>query len=636
MVDMPVTASLFNSWAEENNNIIRKWKEYEKCLQPQRDTVKQCYTELIKLQQKIQGLPATAELLKLDLTVSYNTLLFSLSHSKPEEIRRSVTDSLIRVLEVFEAEAPSTDPVTLWQVVSKTVGGAEYQAWIHPLLLIQWVICLSECQFEEILHLLQQIKPQNKITSSGDLLAEIRNLTFSIQEDASLLVAIAAKDLKDLLHICTFISKGVELMNKENYTESLLAFQEAATLSSPRTLLAHVHTLTGLSFTKLGRLQSALHCNRKALEVDFSCQRALYQSSLVYKQLGNSQAEIEALNLLHSAALLNNEKDPSNTPAPLISPEMLLGKEQMAFISQKPSPVSILHTLAHRCVLNDRNSEGAEYYLDLLASLQPGSRQHIPTSNDPPFPRIPVIYLEAAFAMLKARRSWDTLAICDEVITETLDLIPERMQLHPPISQQQQSVGHIDLSLESETVEEKLDCVLWCGAAYFLQGHAHLQLKDTKEALVTFTRAINQLVKVFIKEKFSTVNSAAESGDFYSKVATLDALKGRTLAGRGVCFVERGQLKEALRDFQLSCQASPGCRNTEMWLVEILWRLNRKEEAAALWKHNQESTDSSTLVDMPLHLQTREEDLTHIDHSSLNKNMEEFIQSCSVKTDNNR
>ncbi|XP_072520857.1 Fanconi anemia group G protein isoform X3 [Salminus brasiliensis] len=633
---MSVTRSLFDRWAEENNNIIRKWKEYEKCRQPLQDTRKQCHAELLDLQQKIQGLPAAAGQLKLDLTVSYNTLLFSLSYSKPDEGKRLLTDSLIRVLEAVGAEVPSTDLATLWQVVLKAVGGAEHQPSIHQLLLVQWVIWLSESQFEEILPLLQQIKPKKKITPPGDLLAEIRNLTFAIQEDASLLVAMAAKDLKDLLHICTFISKGVEQLKKENYTDALLVFQEAATLSSPRALLAHIYTLTGLSFSKLGRPQSALHCNRKALEVDFSCQRALYQSSLVYRQLGNSQAEIEALHLLHSAALLHTEKEPSSTPAPLVSPDMLLGKERMAFISQTPSTVFILHTLAQRCVLNHRNSEGAECYLDLLASLQPGSRQHqIPTSGGLPFPRIPEIYLEAAFAVLKARRSWDAVAICDEVIAKTLDLVPERLQLHPPAAQQQ-SAGHIELSLESETIEEKLDYVLWSGAAYFLQGHAYLQLKDTKEALSTFTRAINQLVKVCIKQKHWTVNNPAETGDFQTKVMTLDALKERTLAGRGVCFLERGQLKEALRDFQLSCQASPGCRNAEMWLVEILWRLDRKDEAAAVWKQAQKSTDSSTAVDVPLYLQTWREDATHLDCSSLNQKMEEFIHSCGVKTDKTR
>lgn len=50
----------------------------------------------------------------------------------------------------------------------------------------------------------------------------------------------------------------------------------------------------------------------------------------------------------------------------------------------------------------------------------------------------------------------------------------------------------------------------------------------------------------------------AERGAVDHTVMLLDALKGKVLAFRAVCFVERGQLKEALRDFQLSLQATPG------------------------------------------------------------------------------
>ncbi|XP_066510647.1 Fanconi anemia group G protein homolog isoform X1 [Hoplias malabaricus] len=624
---MSITPCLFGKWSEDNNSIVRKWKEFEKRRQPNRDLNKQCYTELLRLQKKIQGLPAAAEQLRLEVTVSYNALLFSLSFSKSNETQDNLTHSLVRALEAVGARGACSDPATLWQHVLKALGGTEFVPWIEKLLLIQWTIWLSESHLEGTLHLLQQIHSTNKTSSAGDLLAEIRHLTFSVQEDASLLVAVAAKDLKDLLLICTFISKGVELMKEENYAEALLAFQEASILPSPRAALAHVHTLTGLSFTKLGRPQSALQCYRKALEVDFSCHRALYQSSLVYRQLGNSHAEIEALLLLHSAVLLRSERDSSRPPPPLISLDRLLGSEKMASISQTPSPLLILHTLAHRCVHSDRNSEAAEFYLDLLACLQSDARPCVSTSDDLPFPRIPVVYLEAAFAMLKAQRSWDVLAICDEVIAKTADLVPERLLLEPC-----DRLGHTTMNLESDPVGDKLDCVLWSGAAYFLQGHAHLQLKDTKEALSSFTRAINQLVKVFVKQEDWTVHTPGEAADHKNKVRTLEVLKGQTLGGRGLCFAERGQLKEALRDFQLSLQSSPGGRNTQMWLVEILWRLDRKEEAAAVWKQTSSSSDSVTLVDLPLYLQAWKEDAMHLDHSSLNKKLEDFTCSCDVKT----
>ncbi|TSN86044.1 Transitional endoplasmic reticulum ATPase [Bagarius yarrelli] len=360
-------------------------------------------------------------------------------------------------------------------------------------------------------------------TQSGELLAETRNLTFSMEQDASLLVALATKDLQGLLHVCTFISKGVEQIKEEKYKEALFVFQEASTRPSPIALLAHAYMLTGFCYAKLQQPQSALQCYKKALEVDFNCHRALYQSSLVYRELGNSNAEIEALHLLHSFNRLQS-----------FNPNML--------------------------------SNHAD------ASL---------------FPRIPVIYLEAAFALLKDKRVWDALAVCEEVIAKTVDLIPKRLLITPSPTVSREL---IHLTLESNAPEEKLECVLWSGAAYFLQGQAHLMLKDTKEALSNFTRAINQLVKVCIKQNDPERRAVDDT------LMILEVLKGKVFALRAVCFVEREQLKEALRDFQLSLHATPGCRNTEMWLVEVMWRLDRKQEAAVMWKQIHNSTKSSPSV----------------------------------------
>ncbi|MCJ8746994.1 hypothetical protein PDJAM_G00148260 [Pangasius djambal] len=804
-----MSPNLVDRWAEENNSIAKKWKEYETHRQPLQDIRKHCYTECLKLQQKVQGVPAQTGRLKLEIAVTYNTLLFSLSCSTPNETKDCITNILIRALEAVRKQVPSYDLVPLWQAVLKTFSGTVYEPWIHKLLLIQWAVWLSERHYEGILHLLLQVN--HKSTPSGDLLAETRNLAFSIEEDASLLAALTTKDLKELLHVCTFISNGVEQMKEEKYIEALVALQEASTQPSPRALLAHVHMLTGICYAKLQQPQSALQCYRKALEVDFHCHRALYQSSLVYRQLGNTNAEIEALHLLQSAVMLHAESDPSKgaeyyldllaslqsdskqMPVDdglsfpripviyleaafallkakrvwdtlaicdeviaktidlipeklLITPSIATSRELVPPMFEADAPEEKLecvlwsgaayflqgqahfqlkdtkealtnftrainqlvkvcikqtvkdpgaergaadHTvmflealkgkvLAFRAMcfvergqlkeaLRDfqlslqatpatapecpsvlqkglgsgfslpqgplseltsiqtaGTSEGAEYYLDLLASLQSDSKQ-MPVDDGLSFPRIPVIYLEAAFALLKAKRVWDALAICDEVIAKTIDLIPEKLLITPSMATSRELVPPM---FEADAPEEKLECVLWSGAAYFLQGQAHFQLKDTKEALTNFTRAINQLVKVCIKQ--TVKDPGADRGAADHTVMFLEALKGKVLAFRAVCFVERGQLKEALRDFQLSLQATPGCRNTEMWLVEMMWRLDRKQEAAAMWTQILNSTQSSAPIDLPLYLQTWHEDPTSFDLSSLKRKMEEFIQNSFV------
>lgn len=48
--------------------------------------------------------------------------------------------------------------------------------------------------------------------------------------------------------------------------------------------------------------QMALHCYKEALETDPPCVGALYQSILVYRKLDNTQAEIQALRLLHAVS----------------------------------------------------------------------------------------------------------------------------------------------------------------------------------------------------------------------------------------------------------------------------------------------------------------------------------------------
>lgn len=48
--------------------------------------------------------------------------------------------------------------------------------------------------------------------------------------------------------------------------------------------------------------QMALQCYRKALETDAHCVCALHKSVLAYRETGNTQAEIQALRLLHSVS----------------------------------------------------------------------------------------------------------------------------------------------------------------------------------------------------------------------------------------------------------------------------------------------------------------------------------------------
>lgn len=152
----------------------------------------------------------------------------------------------------------------------------------------------------------------------------------------------------------------------------------------------------------------ALHCYKLALETDPLCVCALYRAVLVYGQVGNTQAEIQALGLLHSVsnAVCTGDKEryafilfhlflklwhlfwemkpmhikvhvcalvvwcvvkhecslvpqtltlPSVTDPPhLLSPASLLRSQSLSSLLSVPSAQSVLHTVAQKCALSGR------------------------------------------------------------------------------------------------------------------------------------------------------------------------------------------------------------------------------------------------------------------------------------------
>lgn len=103
----------------------------------------------------------------------------------------------------------------------------------------------------------------------------------------------------------------------------------------------------------------------------------------------------------------------------------------------------------------------------------------------PPLPRLPELYLEAGAALLMARRPADCIALSDEVISSTLELLPEKLVLEEPEEKcetQTRAVG--------AGGEDRVGMLLWAGAAYLLQGHCHTHLKDWQQAVTHYTRSL--------------------------------------------------------------------------------------------------------------------------------------------------
>ncbi|XP_076126527.1 Fanconi anemia group G protein isoform X1 [Alosa pseudoharengus] len=658
-------ACLLDKWTQQNNFFVKEWKLSDRRIggNQQQGTKEKCHMGTVKLLQMMQGVPADIELIQLELTVAYNTLVFSFNLSTLSDVQDNLTNTLLRAHEAVGCQTFTRDPVMLWHATLKSFSDMAHLSCLHNLLCVQWALLLASCQMKSIHQMLRDVTQEEVTVPSQDLRAVIQKLRLSDKENSNILVAITAREFKDLLQICTVLVEGLESLKQENYSAALVAFLEAMSLPAPRALLAQVHTLTGFAFAKLNQPQSALQSYRKALEVDFGCHSALYQSALVYRQLKNTQAEIEALRLLHSALVQHAEEPMDNTGVMVISPDVLLSSTCMDSVLAVPATQLILHCLAYTCVLHDRISEAVELYLDLMSSLQSDITQparhnvnkmqsiknemlcaeeltyqiikfqmanvtrntyiHIPvlTEGDVSFLRVAVVYLEAAFTLLRAKRMWDAITVCEDVITKTMNLIPEKLLFDL-------SEEHLLFSIEgpSKSVKhERLENVLWAAAAHYLQGLAYCKMKDTKESVSSFTRSLNWLAKVSLK---STV--VGNHRDWEVKMKTLQRLRGLALAGRGVSFMERGQLKEALRDLKLSLQSITDLQMIKFGLVEVYRRLGRQEEAIACWRESHISAEAFSSGNLPLYLQTFPDISLCFDISDLNKMMEDAFHRRGV------
>ncbi|XP_072562910.1 Fanconi anemia group G protein isoform X2 [Paramormyrops kingsleyae] len=434
-------------------------------------------------------------------------------------------------------------------------------------------------------------------------------------------------ELCSLLHII----QGVGKMKEGKDSEAVQILQDASMLPSPTSLLAEIHMRTGICLARLGRPQSSLQCYRRALEMGASSRTVLYQCSLLHRQLENCPAEIEMLRLLCTAAHSPVSCDPSSTWVPLLTPDTLLGDPACDSVFAMPSLLEMQHTLAHRCLHCGRFSEAAENYLDLLATLQCDLKQLVNTDVNSRLPRVPDIYLEAAVTLLKAERYWDSIAICEEVIMKTAELIPDRLVLEMPLRDELDDGSLVPFSPEmrglfakSGKAEERLNYVLWAGTAFLIEGQAYGWLKESKGEITALTRSINLLVKVRLKNEEWQHRDPGDNAA--SKVAALRKLKALALASRGVGFMDRKQEGAALQDFQLSLQASPGTEVVELWLTRVLWNMGREEEATTFWKSTRRTSQVPELVPncsrnaaVFLHLQSYLQEKMPADSESLKK-----------------
>uniref|UniRef100_A0A8C6PSZ8 FA complementation group G n=1 Tax=Nothobranchius furzeri TaxID=105023 RepID=A0A8C6PSZ8_NOTFU len=578
--------SLLVSWTQENNKLVHNFKQ---------SSLTQRSSEFDKLLRQIQGIPLDRHHVELELSVVFNACVRLTAQSQHEQVELLLKQARERVLQMTGCLSGSSDSLVLWRAVLKSVRSTAFHHCVLYLLSLQWAVWLTCCQLKaiqdfklEISVLLETLKEKG----GDDCRMEAKGKFPNVPK-----LLISPIRLVELLQICTVITQGAEKLHEGLGSEALSDLQAASLLPAPRALIAYTHLLSGSCLTHMNRPQMALQCYRKAVETDSGCVCALHQSALVYRQLKNSQAEIQALRLLHSTLLLPSSTEPFEAGTRLLSPSLFLRSQSLSSLLSVPSALTVLHSLALKCVLHGRVPEGVEHYLDLMAALH--SEDHHRSFRERILPEIRCfLYLEAGAALLMAQRPADCMVVCNEVIGTMQELLPEKIVLQEPEERSLSRTG--DVRVEGE---DRLEVLICTAAAYLLQGHCYANTKDWKQAVTHYTRCVGLLVKVHYKNRGKYLFIPDTDVQWGTNVCILQRLKGLSLAGRGISFTQMDRLKEALRDLQLSLQALPEGVSAGLWCGEVLWRLGRRREAAACWEKTWTSPIKSPTETLPVYVQ---------------------------------
>ncbi|XP_024618739.1 Fanconi anemia group G protein isoform X1 [Neophocaena asiaeorientalis asiaeorientalis] len=586
-------ASCLDLWREKNDQLVQQAKvAQDSGLSPRRQQLAQDALEgLRRLLHSLQGLPAAVSVLPLELTVICNfiTLRASLAQGFTEDLAQDIQQGLERVLETQEQLKARLEHGLrgLWDSVLHVSSLLpELLPALHHLAGLQAALWLSTDRLGDLTLLLQTLNVSQS-RASEDLLLLLKTWRPPAEESDAPLTLQDAQNLKGVLLTAFAYRQGLQELITGNLPRALSSLHEAASGLCPRPVLVQVYTALGTCLRKMGSPQRALLYLVAALKGESTWGPPLLEASRLYRQLENTAAEIECLELLVEALSVAHIPE---APQLLIEVELLL---------PRPDPASPLHCgtqsqakylLASRCLQTGRAESAAEHYLDLLALLLDGLE---PKFSPPPCPRgpcVPEVFLEAAAALIQAGRAQDALTVCEELLSRMSSLRPKRPRLWEDARRGTKELPH---------------CSPWVSATYLLQGHARVQLGTQKEAISEFSRCLELLFQATPTDKEQGPASSCEQG-CTSDVA-LQQLRAAALISRGLEWVASGQDTKALQDFLLSVQMCPGNQDASFHLLQTLRRLDRRDEATALWRRLEAQTElpqENVAWSLPLYLET--------------------------------
>ncbi|XP_036593573.1 Fanconi anemia group G protein [Trichosurus vulpecula] len=607
----PTQPGCLGLWREENDRLVRQWRVVAQG--SGRSLKQQAAHRVLEgfrgLLHRLQGLPSALSVLPLELTVLGNTLTLGVGLAQQflKDHALDIQRGLERVLNAQGVPLPQSGD--LWKTIFQSpFMPSEMLPPLYHLVGLQGAIWLTDNRPGDLAMLLCTVM-KSQCKESGvplpglpeDLPSLLSAWDPPVEELDAPMTLQDARSLKDVLLTTAAFHQGLQELHMGNLPLALSSLQKAALSLCPRPVLAQVHTALGACLRKMDRPQRALLHLLEALKAGPGQGPPLLEAARLYRQLGHTTAELDSLKLLVEALSIPHSSRPPLFP---VGVELLI---------PPPSPASSLycgtqsqakHLLASRCLQTGRNEEAVEQYLDLMALLLDGSMSQGMQcsgflSGASQAPRVPEVFLETAAALIIVGRFQDSLTVCEELLSRISLLVPQKLWLsqgEPSLRPSLSSVPPL-----SENPYEHLFCLLWASAAHLLQGQGHAGLGARREALEEFSRCLELLFRVQPLHRVVDQGAGGDadqglSGDVVSRgedeipseicppTKVLQRLKAVALISRGLEWVAEGQDARALQDFLLGVQVCPGDRNASLHLLRVLWRLERREEAIAVFQ----------------------------------------------------
>nr|XP_035937212.1 Fanconi anemia group G protein isoform X3 [Halichoerus grypus] len=346
-------ASCLDLWRGKNDQLVRQAKvAQDSRLSLRRQQLAQDALEGFRgLLHSLRGLPAAVPVLPLELTVTCNfiTLRASLAQGFTEDQAQDIQQGLERVLETQEQLGPRLECGLrgLWDsVLHYSSLLLELLPALHHLAGLQAALWLSTDCLGDLTFLLQTLNG-NQSEASENLLRLLKTWSPPAEESDAPLTLQDARGLKDVLLTASAYRQGLRELITGSLPRALSSLQEAASGLCPRPVLVQVYTALGTCLRKMGNPQRALLYLVAALKGGSTWGPPLLEASRLYRQLGNTAAELESLELLVEAL---NVTHSSEAPQLLIEVELLLPRLHPASPLHCGTQSQAKYLLASRCL----------------------------------------------------------------------------------------------------------------------------------------------------------------------------------------------------------------------------------------------------------------------------------------------